>query len=267
MMKVAEKKYTIIEAIKEVLRGENAYMSITEIYTKILESALYTFHAQDPLSVLRVELRRHSIGIEFPTASSHKFFLYDDATRRFALLKDEKSVSTKKNGREQASLRTVRELHKEYVEVFQRKMLKQLRELNPYEFEKFCMNLLGIYGFIDLSVTQKSRDGGIDGHGKLKIGLAYMNVAFQCKRWNKGTIGRKEIDAFRGAIQGSYEQGIFFTTSSFTKEAMGYSIKQGAVPIILIDGKMIVDFMIEKQFGIEHENLPIYINSLDQILS
>lgn len=48
---------------------------------------------------------------------------------------------------------------------------------------------------------------------------------------------------------------------------MAYSIKQGAVPIILIDGKMIVDFMIEKQFGIEHENLPIYINALDQVLS
>ena len=99
------------------------------------------------------------------------------------------------------------------------------------------------------------------------IGLAYMKVAFQCKRWNAGVVARKEIDAFRGAIQGEYEQGIFFTTSSFTKEAMNYSIKQGAVPVILIDGNMIVDFMIEKQFGIEHENLPIYINALDQILS
>ena len=94
-----------------------------------------------------------------------------------------------------------------------------------------------------------------------------MNVAFQCKRWNIGSVSRKEIDAFRGAIQGEYEQGLFFTTSTFTKEAMAYSIKQGAVPIILIDGKMIVDFMIEKQFGIEHENLPIYINALDQVLS
>lgn len=149
---------------------------------------------------------------------------------------------------------------------FSKKILRQLKSLNPYEFEKFCRNLLEVYGFIDLSVTQKSRDGGIDGFGKLKIGLAYMNVAFQCKRWNKGTVSRKEIDAFRGAIQGEYEQGIFFTTSTFTKEAMSYSIKQGAVPIILIDGKMIVDFMIEKQFGIEHESLPIYINALDQVL-
>jgi len=118
-----------------------------------------------------------------------------------------------------------------------------------------------------VSVTQKSRDGGIDGFGKLKIGLAHMNVAFQCKRWDNTTISRKEIDAFRGAIQGEFEQGVFFTTSSFSKEAMRYSIKQGAVPIILIDGEMIVGFMIEKQFGIEHEDLPIYINAIDKIFS
>ena len=261
-----KKKYTIIEAIKEVLSSSSEDMSITEIYTKIIDKSLYIFHAQDPLSVLRVELRRHSIGIDFPTASSKKYFIYDESNRRFRLLGEEKNQN-KKGAKDQVSLRTVRELHHEYVELFQQKILRQLKSLNPYEFETFCRNLLEVYGFVDLSVTQKSRDGGIDGFGKLKIGLAYMNVAFQCKRWNTGSVSRKEIDAFRGAIQGEYEQGIFFTTSTFTKEAMSYSIKQGAVPIILIDGEMIVDFMIEKQFGIEHENLPIYINALDQVLS
>lgn len=261
-----KKKYTIIEAIKEVLSSSSEDMSITEIYTKIIDKSLYIFHAQDPLSVLRVELRRHSIGIDFPTASSKKYFIYDESNRRFRLLGEEK-IQNRKGAKDQVSLRTVRELHHEYVELFQQKILCQLKSLNPYEFETFCRNLLEVYGFVDLSVTQKSRDGGIDGFGKLKIGLAYMNVAFQCKRWNTGSVSRKEIDAFRGAIQGEYEQGLFFTTSTFTKEAMAYSIKQGAVPIILIDGKMIVDFMIEKQFGIEHENLPIYINALDQVLS
>lgn len=261
-----KKKYTIIEAIKEVLSSSSEDMSITEIYTKIIDKSLYIFHAQDPLSVLRVELRRHSIGIDFPTASSKKYFIYDESNRRFRLLGEEK-IQNRKGAKDQVSLRTVRELHHEYVELFQQKILRQLKSLNPYEFETFCRNLLEVYGFVDLSVTQKSRDGGIDGFGKLKIGLAYMNVAFQCKRWNIGSVSRKEIDAFRGAIQGEYEQGLFFTTSTFTKEAMAYSIKQGAVPIILIDGKMIVDFMIEKQFGIEYENLPIYINALDQVLS
>lgn len=139
--------------------------------------------------------------------------------------------------------------------------------MNPYDFELFCKNLLEKYGFHNLVVTQKSRDGGIDGHGRLKIGLAYMNVAFQCKRWGSNKISRKEIDAFRGAVQGEYEQGLFFTTSSFSKEAEESSIKRGAVPIVLIDGDMIVDFMIDKHFGIEYEELPIYINALDNVLS
>ena len=259
------KRYTILEAVKKVLSSGDC-MSITEIYAKIVENSLYEFHAQDPLSVLRVELRRHSKGIDFPTASSKKYFLYNESLRKFCLLRERKT-QTDKDKKEQTSLCAVRELHHEFVESFRHKILQQLKTLNPYEFEKFCKNLLDAYGFANLSVTQQSKDGGIDGFGKLKIGLAYMNVAFQCKRWNIGSVGRKEIDAFRGAIQGEYEQGIFFTTSSFTKEAMSCSIKHGAVPIILIDGKMIVDFMIEKQFGIEHENLPIYINALDQVLS
>ena len=74
-------------------------------------------------------------------------------------------------------------------------------------------------GLIYWAVTPKSHDGGINDHSKLKIGLAYMNVAFQCKRWGSNKIGRKEIDAFRGAVQGEYEQGLFFTISSFSKEA------------------------------------------------
>ena len=90
-----KKKYTIIDAIKEVLSSSSEDMSITEIYTKIIDKSLYIFHAQDPLSVLRVELRRHSIGIDFPTASSKKYFIYDESNRRFRLLGEEKNQNKK----------------------------------------------------------------------------------------------------------------------------------------------------------------------------
>jgi restriction system protein len=129
----------------------------------------------------------------------------------------------------------------------------------------FCKKLLEVYGFKDLNVTNISRDGGIDGFGKLKVGISYLNVAFQSKRWKKTSVGRTEIDKFRGAIQGEYEQGIFITTSFFSKEALNATTKKGAVPIILIDGSMVVDIMIEKKFGISVENMPIYINSIDEI--
>ena len=246
-------KLTIIGAALEVLESSNRMMSIEEIYNEIIDKSLYSFHAQDPLNVLRSEVRRHSVGIDFPTASKKKYFIYDETNGKYSALNNSKNHEKKDDN---DCLSQVRKLYNSYLKNFKENILNQLKKMNPYDFEKFCMKLLKVYGFSNVEVTQKSRDGGIDGYGRLKVGLAHMNVAFQCKRWDNASISRKEIDAFRGAIQGEYEQGIFFTTSSFSKEAAKISIKHGAVPIILIDGSMIVDFMIERQFGIEHEDLP-----------
>ena len=111
-----------------------------------------------------------------------------------------------------------------------------------------------------------SRDGGIDGYGKLKVGISHLNVAFQCKRWKNTKISRIEVDKFRGATQGDYEQAILFTTSHFSKDALQATTKKGAIPVILIDGDEIVKLMIEKRFGIEMEILPIYLSALDDVL-
>ena len=84
-----------------------------------------------------------------------------------------------------------------------------------------------------------------------------MNVAFQCKRW-QGNIGRPEVDKFRGAIQGEFEQGVFFATSDFTKQARKASLKKGVVPIILLNGVSIVNLMIQKGIGVER--VPLYLH-------
>lgn len=149
------------------------------------------------------------------------------------------------------------ELYDEYEQGIRTQLLDKLLELSPGQFESFSKKLLHAYGFISLVNTRATNDGGIDGNGELKVGLATMNVAFQCKRW-QGTVGRQEIDKFRGAIQGEFEQGIFFTTSDFTKQAKEASIKKGAVPIILLNGDSIIDIMIEKGLGVNRQPLYLY---------
>lgn len=150
---------------------------------------------------------------------------------------------------------TFLELYEEYEASFRSQMLDRLQSLSPREFEQFARKLLVTYGFVDVKVTQVSSDGGIDGYGRLRLGLATMNVAFQCKRW-QGNVGRPEVDKFRGAIQGEFEQGVFFTTSDFTPRARDASLKPGAVPVILLNGESIVDLMIEKGLGVER--VPLY---------
>lgn len=142
------------------------------------------------------------------------------------------------------------ELYEEYESSFRSALLIRLNELTPRQFELFARKLAQAYGFSEVEVTELHRDGGIDGHGRFHLGLATMKAAFQCKRW-KGLVGRPEVDKFRGAIQGEFEQGIFFTTSDFSQQARKASFKKGAVPIILLNGEKIVDIMINKGIGVE----------------
>jgi restriction system protein len=147
-------------------------------------------------------------------------------------------------------------LYEEYEASFRSQLLDKLNELSPRQFELFARKLLQTYGFIQVKVTGISSDGGIDGYGKLQLGLATMNVAFQCKRW-QANVGRPEVDKFRGAIQGEFEQGVFFVTSDFTPQAREASLKKGAVPIILLNGESLIDLMIEKSLGVER--VPLYL--------
>lgn len=267
---------TIIEAIKAVMREAAHPLTAREAYTEIVAKSLYAFHAKDPQHVVLMQIRRHCLGIEFPSASPTKHFeLHGD--NRFSPLPEAIHAARRGRRRKNVGVNTqaltsestdhatslvgvekdLWALHARYLDRFRRHMLSELRKLTPSGFEAFARDLLEAYGFEDTHVTSISRDGGIDGHGKLKVGLAYLNVAFQCKRWSKGNIQRPEIDKFRGASQGAYEQGIFFTTTSFSDGAIGASIKRGAIPIVLIDGSAIVSLMIERKFRVESNVMEI----------
>jgi len=265
-----KKGATIKSAIIEVLKKENKPLRVKEIYNQILEDDLYRFKAANPEHIVRTILRRHSLNLDFPSAKKNKHFIFlKDGTfwirgvPHNKINEDTKTEILKSN--KDRPLTEIVELHKKYVTQFKKDILKQLGEIDPFDFEVFCKHLLTAYGFKNMRVTSKSKDGGIDGFGELKIGLATMEVAFECKRW-ANTVGRPKVSQFRGDIQGKYQQGLFFTTSKFSKEAKETSFQPGAVPIILIDGNGVVDLMIEKEFGIEKEDLPIYTNAIDLIL-
>lgn len=131
------------------------------------------------------------------------------------------------------------------------KLAEILQNMNPYGFESLVGRLLRECGFIDVKVTKKSGDGGIDGIGKLKInGFLSFNVAFQCKRY-KGSVGSPEIQAFRGSLSTDIEKGIFITTGLFTKQAKEEASTPGKKQIDLIDGNDLMDKLAELQLGLE----------------
>jgi len=67
-------KLTIKEAAIQALKIKGIPLSAREIYDAIVEHNLYQFKSESPVNILKVEIRRHCEGIEFPKAKPDKEF-------------------------------------------------------------------------------------------------------------------------------------------------------------------------------------------------
>ena len=170
------------------------------------------------------------------------------------VLKDNKKKESKNGHEEDIEERVIEE------EELSDDLLTVLQNLSPNGFERICQRLLRESGFKKVSVTRKSGDGGIDGEGILEINpLMSFKVLFQAKRY-QGTVGASIIRDFRGAMQGRADKGIIITTGRFTQEAKKEAIRDGAPPIELVDGKLLVDLFEKNELGVR----PKIIYELDK---
>ncbi|MEO7477631.1 MAG: restriction endonuclease [Lysobacteraceae bacterium] len=134
-------------------------------------------------------------------------------------------------------------------------LLQILKGLPPYGFELLCQRLLREHGFEDVQVTQKSRDGGIDGYGVLRLSpFVSMKVAFQAKRY-KDVVSRAAVGEFRNALLGRAEKGVFITTGRFTQDAETEATRDGVVPIELVDGERLVGLFEDKNLGVKPKQI------------
>lgn len=133
-------------------------------------------------------------------------------------------------------------------------LLSRLKEVSPGFFERIVVELLVKMGYggsmADAGkAVGRSGDGGIDGVIKEdRLGLDVVYV--QAKRWDSNTVGRPDVMQFAGALQGlRASKGIFITTSRFTDDARNY-VSQIGSKIVLIDGDMLANFMIDYDVGV-----------------
>lgn len=133
------------------------------------------------------------------------------------------------------------------------RLLEILQAMDPSAFERLCQRLLREAGFIEVEITGRSGDGGVDGYGTIRIGgLISFNVLFQCKRY-KGIIGANVVRDFRGAMVGRADKGLIITTGAFTREARREATRDGAPPLYLIDGDLFVEKLKDLSLGVKVE--------------
>lgn len=127
-----------------------------------------------------------------------------------------------------------------------RVVLDQVLELDAKEFEILVGHLLTALGFEGSEVTGKSGDGGIDATGELNIAnLAKVKVYVQAKRYKLGQkVNATTVKQLRQAIPFG-GQGAFITTADYQAAASEVALENGFPRIGLINGRQLVDLLIE----------------------
>ena len=253
---------TIVEAVKQVLQGNKEGLTSKQIYEQIIHRKLYTFGAEDPVSVVNAQLRRRCVGLDFPTAFPVKFFEiagYEGKKIKFRLIGEAETAPPahpvkKTDSSELLPEEKIKAALQEHLQDIKQQVFAHVLNNSPAFFEHLVVDLLlkmG-YGYDSQAgvVTGKSHDGGIDGiisEDKLGLDLIYI----QAKKYAPAnTVGRKEIQAFIGAME-NVQKGVFITTSSFTREAIAFVNKQQQKSIKLIDGELLSDLLVKYCIGVD----------------
>lgn len=140
--------------------------------------------------------------------------------------------------------------YSEETDSWRERLLGTLRNMPPDSFERLCQRLLRESGFIEVEVTGRPGDGGIDGRGVIRFaGLISFPVLFQCKRYSSN-VGPAIVRELRGAMQGRADRGLILTTSGFTRDAHQEATRDGVPPIDLIDGELLMDKLRELKLGV-----------------
>jgi restriction system protein len=136
-------------------------------------------------------------------------------------------------------------------ESWREELLARLLDLSPAAFERLSQRLLRESGFVEVKVTGRSGDGGIDGVGIVRLGgLLGFPILFQCKRYS-GSVGSGVIRDFRGAMTGRADRGLVITTGTFSRDAKIEATRDGAPPINLVDGEQLLDKLKELHLGVD----------------
>jgi hypothetical protein len=109
----------------------------------------------------------------------------------------------------------------------------QLLLMTPQQFEECAASVMRAAGLINVQVTGKSGDHGID----IVAQSGNDKIVGQCKRYHPGKkVGNADLRNFIGAMSYARAQkGWFITTSTFSEEAKRYASAYPGV-LILLDG-------------------------------
>ena len=139
-------------------------------------------------------------------------------------------------------------------------LLTILKEMEPVIFERLMSKLLRDLGFDDLERTRRTKDGEVEGVGKMSV--PNLSLYIQCKRYT-AAVGPGAIRRFRTAMAGHGDRGLFITTGFFSDEARTEAARM-TPDVDLVDGEQLCDLLKKHRLGVAAEERVVEEVTLDK---
>jgi len=266
---------TLMNPALQALRELGGSATIEELYNKVVEIMGFS---DEQLEIIHDPERGSHTEIEYRLAWTRsylkKYGLLENSSRGVWALTQKgrqtekvnpKTVSRYWRDLKRKARQTDKDIDTDDQELTWRdEYLRTLLKMQPDAFERLVQRMLRESGFIQVQVTGRSGDGGVDGKGIMRLsGLLSFHVIFQCKRY-KGSVNVSQVRDFRGAMVGRADKGLLITTGNFTKDAVAEATRDGAPTIDLIDGELLIDKLKELGLGLKTEIVEVEKITVDE---
>lgn len=208
----------------------------------------------------RAHIRITDLGLkalaECPDRVDVKYLKQYEVFRDFHTAKAPTSVGEQQDDDAESTdpVERLEQAHKEIQTDLASELLQMVKAQPPQFLEKLIVELMLAMGYGGWSkesgnTTQYVADEGVDGIIN-EDPLGMDTIYLQAKRYTEGTVGRKEIQGFVGALEmKKSRKGVFITTSKFASTALDY-VKMIEKKIVLIDGEELAKLMIRHNLGV-----------------
>lgn len=247
---------TIVEAIKAVLEKAEKPLTSKEIYKAIVDEHLYDFKAINPDAVVNTQIRRHCLGLDFPSSSPVKHFKIVDGnkyTLKDAAETEPAHASKSQQEADKLPEEKIDDAYRQHRLSLKQQLLEIILRSDPVFFERLVIELLLKMGYGGTNQNAglhigRPGDGGVDGIIRQdKLGLD--SIYIQAKRYSLNRkVQEPEIRSFAGALS-KVSKGVFITTSDFATKADKFA-RAHEKTIILVNGDILTDLMIDHGVGV-----------------
>lgn len=248
---------TRADQVVAILRNGGGRMKVADVHSQLIKQEGIDSDSIHP-SIVSATVRQDNYTRR-NAGRVVRFNIYADGSEErgvISLAKESKSL------RKQASVLDgfedpIPELIEEHNERVRSQLKEEIGKLTWREFESnFLENVLEALGFTDITITERSHDGGKDAVCSYKRGLVQSQALVSAKHWKSQSVQLDEVQRMRG-ISSNADSAVIVTSAKFASGAIEEakpSHNQRAV--VLVDGDLLVETCLEHGIGVSERKLP-----------